>query len=361
MHAQITHDLFDAEFRQVAVAAVQLQRLIGNLEAGIGDKAFGHGAELCRVRILAVERGGRPPQQRARRLQPGRHIGEAELQGLELFQAFAKGAALFHVGQRLFQGDLGAAERAGRNVEPAAVKAGHGDLKTDSFLAQPVAGRYARVLEDDGARRLCVPAHLALVDAERNAWGVARNDQRRDSGRTGTAGSRHHHIEVAGAGSGDELLLAVEDVGVAVAHGARRQRRRVGARTRLGQAIARQKLHRAQLGQPCLALLIGTIGVDHPSGHVVDRHIGRHRRTAGGQCLENQGRVEPGQGRAPDIRGNIDTAHAERGRLAHFGNGEVLGLVPGQRLRGEDFRGKGAGHVADGDLVFSERKLRRTG
>ena len=78
---------------------------------------------------------------RARRLEPGRHIGEAELQGLELFQPFAEGAALFHVGQRLFQRDLGAAERTGRDVEPAAVKAGHGDLKTNSFFAEPVAGR----------------------------------------------------------------------------------------------------------------------------------------------------------------------------------------------------------------------------
>jgi len=93
----------------------------------------------------------------------------------------------------------------------------------------------------------------------------------------------------------------------------------------------------------------------------VDRHIGRHGRTAGAQRLEYQCRIEAGQCRAPDIGGNIDAAHAELGGFAHFGNGEVLGLVPGQRVRSEDFGGKGAGHVADRDLVFSERKLRRTG
>jgi len=50
----------------------------------------------------------------------------------------------------------------------------------------------------------------------------------------GTAGSRHHHIEVAGAGARDELFLAGEDVGIAVAHGACRQRRGIRTRTRLG-------------------------------------------------------------------------------------------------------------------------------
>ena len=37
MHAQIAHDLLDAVFAEVTVTAMQLQRLVGDLEADIGE------------------------------------------------------------------------------------------------------------------------------------------------------------------------------------------------------------------------------------------------------------------------------------------------------------------------------------
>ena len=92
MHAQIAHDLFDAEFGEIAVAAVELQRLIGDLEARIGHEPFGHGAQHRGVRFLAVERRRRAPQEGARRFQFGRHVGEAELQRLKFVKPFAEGA-----------------------------------------------------------------------------------------------------------------------------------------------------------------------------------------------------------------------------------------------------------------------------
>ena len=88
---------------------------------------------------------------------------------------------------------------------------------------------------------------------------------------------------------------------IAVAHRARAQRRRVRAGAGLGQTVARQQLHRAQLRQPLLALRVVAIGVDHPRRHVVDRDEGRHRRAALRERLEDQRRVEPRQRRAADI------------------------------------------------------------
>ena len=126
---------------EIAVAAMQLQRLIGDVEAGVGDEALGHGAKLRGVRVVAVERRGGAPQQGARRFEPGRHVGEAELQRLEFVKALAEGLALFHVGERFFQRRLRAAERAGRDIEPAAVEPGHRDLEAKPFLAEPVGGR----------------------------------------------------------------------------------------------------------------------------------------------------------------------------------------------------------------------------
>ena len=54
------------------------------------------------------------------------------------------------------------------------------------------------------------------------------------------------------------MFLAVDHVNVAVAHRAGRQRRRVRADARLGQAIAAQKLHGAQPRQPLLALRLAS-------------------------------------------------------------------------------------------------------
>src|SRR5262245_44641896 len=44
VHAQVAHDAFDAVIRKIAVSAVQLQRVVGHLEASVGDEPFRHGA-----------------------------------------------------------------------------------------------------------------------------------------------------------------------------------------------------------------------------------------------------------------------------------------------------------------------------
>ena len=44
--------------------------------------------------------------------------------------------------------------------------------------------------------------------------------------------------------------------------------------------------------------------------------------------------------------------------LAHLGDREVFGLIPGDRVRCKNIGGERARHVAHRDLVFSERELR---
>ena len=155
------------------------------------------------------------------------------------------------------------------------------------------------------------------------------------------------------------MLLAVEHVIVAIAHGAGGKRGGVRAGAGLGQAIACQQFHGAEFRQPCLALRVRAERVDHPGRHVVDRHVGRHGRAAGSQRLEDQRRVEPRQSGAAHLRRDIDAPHAEFGGLAHLGNREMLGLIPGDRVRRENLGGEGARHVAHGDLIVPKRELRR--
>ena len=149
----------------------------------------------------------------------------------------------------------------------------------------------------------------------------------------GLAGAHHRHVEVARPAAGDERLRAVEHVIVAVAPRARRQRRRVRAAARLGQAIAGEMLHRHQLGQEPRALLGIAKAVDHPRRHVVDRQIGGGRGAGRRQLLEDQRRVEPGEAAAAELVLDVDAGKAERRRRAQRRDRKLLALVPARRVR----------------------------
>src|SRR3954452_21799913 len=66
VHPEIAHQLLDAVIMQIAVAAEQLQSIVGDVEAGVGDEALGHCRPFAGVRRLAVELGGRRIEEDAR-------------------------------------------------------------------------------------------------------------------------------------------------------------------------------------------------------------------------------------------------------------------------------------------------------
>jgi tetratricopeptide (TPR) repeat protein len=166
VHAKIPHQLLDAVVGEIAVAAEQLQSVVGRVEPGVGGDAFGHGAEARRLERLLVERARRPPQDRARSFQRSRDVGDPKLQRLEIGDPPPERLALAHVGDRLVERRLSAADRTGADVEAPAVKSRHGDLEAVAFRADKIGGRHARALHDHLARRLGAPAHLLLVGAE---------------------------------------------------------------------------------------------------------------------------------------------------------------------------------------------------
>ena len=75
------------------------------------------------------------------------------------------------------------------------------------------------------------------------------------------------------------------------------------------------------------------------------------------QRLEDQRGVEAGHGGAADVVLDVDAAHAERGRLAHHVDGEMLLLVPAQRMRRDLLGGEFARHVANRHLVLVESEM----
>jgi hypothetical protein len=89
------------------------------------------------------------------------------LQCLEFVEALSKSLSLLHVSERLVECVLRSAERAGGDIDTSAVEPGHRNLEADTLLAKAIFNRHVRVLEDHGAGRLRVPAHLAFIGAER--------------------------------------------------------------------------------------------------------------------------------------------------------------------------------------------------
>ena len=167
------------------------------------------------------------------------------------------------------------------------------------------ADRHAAILEHHHRGRLRLPAELLLLRAEREPRRALLDHDAGNALRPGAAGAHHADVDVGDAAAGDEGLGAVEHVMIAVAHGARLQARGVRAGVRLGQAIAREMLHGAELRQELLALRVAAEGVDHPGRHVVDRDIGGGRGAALRQFLED------------DARRRAATAPSRRRRPSH--------------------------------------------
>src|SRR5665213_645737 len=357
VHAQIAQIALDRIFLDVAVAAVQLQRLVDDLETGVGGEALGHGALGSGFGIVALKRTGGAMHHEPRRVELGRHVGEAELERLELGERLAELLALDEMALRRFEAGARAAERAGADVDAAAIEPHHRDLEAHAFAAQQIGSMHAAILEDHHGGRLAVPAELLLLLAEGQALAALLDQDAGNAVRPLAAGARHHGIDVAGAAARDERLGAVEDEMIALAPGAGLERRGVGAGARLGQAIAREMRHGQKLGQEFPALRLVAEAVDHPRHHVVDREIGRGRRTGGRQLLEDQRRLEPSHAGAAGGFVHIDARESERRRLAQRLDREDAFLVPLGGMRQEFRCGEVARGFTDGPVFLGKLEI----
>src|SRR5436190_21926062 len=121
MHAQVPQDALNGMVAQVAIAAMELEAAIDHLEAGIGRKPLGHGRQPRGAALAPVERIRRPVEHQSRCLELGRIVGNAEAERLEVGEPRAELLPLFHMGDGALKTELGAAERAGGDIEASAV------------------------------------------------------------------------------------------------------------------------------------------------------------------------------------------------------------------------------------------------
>ena len=355
--ARVAVQALDLVFAAEAVAAEDLHRLVGAEVRGLAREQLGHRALGAGGLTLGAQRRGLPHHQ-ARRLDPAAHVGDLELDRLEVGDGLAERDALVGVADREIQRALRDAERLRRDADAAAVERGHGDGEALALFVEHVLRRDLKALEEQLGRARAVDAHLLFDLADREAGPGLLDDERAD------ALVAQRRI-LRGVGDADARLRAVRDPHLAAGQreatrglgGAGLERGGVGAGLGLGERVAADGLTRRELGQ-VLLLLRGVAELqDGPAGEaVLHRHDDADARVRVADLFE---REHVGQrvhaGAAVLDRG--EHAHqAELAKLRDDVDRELARLVA-RRRAGEDLVAREfTRHVADGDLLVGEVK-----
>src|SRR6516164_4083180 len=357
MDTQITEISLDGIFLGVAVTAVQLQRLVADLETGVGRKPFCHCAMHRRFRIARVERNRRSPDHQPGGFEFRCHVCHPELKRLEFRERFPELLANPEMRFGGFKACTRAAQRAGADIDAPAVQCLHRDLEAVTLVSDEIANRDATIFEDDGGGRLAVPTELLLLLAKGKARCAFFNDDARNSARARPTRSNHANIDVACTAARDERLGAVQDVMAAVAFGSRAKRGSVRSRARFGQAVAAEVLHRGELWQETVTQFVIGKGVDHPRGHVMDGDVSGRGRVRCGEFLENDCGIEPRECRATDVVAHIDAGETLFGCFPQGIPGKDMFFVPLRGVRKQLRFHEAARGVLEGALVFIELEI----
>ena len=103
------------------------------------------------------------------RFDPGGHVGEHELQALELGERAVELPPLLHVLERGVERTLGDAERLGADKRARAVERTHRVPEPGALLTDEVLGRNDAVVEDDLAGGRAAHPHLVLELPDRES------------------------------------------------------------------------------------------------------------------------------------------------------------------------------------------------
>src|SRR5215467_7443792 len=154
-----------------------------------------------------------------------------------------------------------AAERTRRDIEAPAIEPAHGDLEALSFGADAVRNRDAARFEHHHGGRLRMPAEFFLLRAEGDPGGAVLDQEARDAVRPPVSRARHHEVDVGAATARNERLGAIEHVMIPPALRAGFQAGGVRAGVRLGQAIAGELGHTAEIGKKALPQLARAVSI----------------------------------------------------------------------------------------------------
>ncbi len=299
---------FDVVFLGETEAAMGLDAGICRFVRGIGRQHLRHvcfGAAilpgLVEADRLADHQLGRP------------HVGigpcDRELDALVLADGAAEHHALLGVGGRLVDEPLGVADAFGGNENPFGIHARENVTEPLALLADEVLGRHPDVVEEHLRGRVI---HHGADGPYAEAGGPCCPHVEDEDGQPVGAlchivlgrGARQEQHQVGMLGPAGPHLLAVDDIGVAVACGEGSDRAGVGSAARFGHAEGLQaQLARGDSGE--VRGLLGVVAVPQQRAHDVHLRMTSAAVAAGVlDLLEHRGGGRQGQSGAAIILGD---------------------------------------------------------
>ncbi len=245
----------------------------------------------------------------------------------------------------------------GGDARTRAVQGHHRELEALVLLAEEVLGVDLGVVERHGRRVRRPLAHLVLllVDDDRV---VTTDEEGRDAAVAGVrVGLGVDRVPVGVRAVGDEALLAVEDVLVALLDGARAHRRDVGAGARLGEAEGGELRLGGQLAEELGLDLVGAAEADRRGGEAVGAERGLDAGAAPGQLLLDDAAVEVAQPRPAVLLGHVGVHETDLVGLLDdlLRPGAVLVELP--RDRADLLLREVVGQLAQGLLLVGQREV----
>src|SRR5712691_8438095 len=363
--------LLDREVPDVAVPAADLDRLLGDLDRDLAGLQLRHRA-LGLLELAAVPTfPERPPDERPRGLDLGRHVREHERDRLVFDQRPAELLALLRVLQRKLESRASDAERlrtddGSRQLERAKRDrrarmrpcARAGQLRLELLHpAQHVLERDPAVLEKHLRRMRGADAHLPFLLALTYALGTGRNHEARLAARSELRLHRgDHDVHVRDAAVGDEDLLAVDHPVAIRAHGARLHRGdiRPGLRFGDGKGAKGGLLDGAEArwdpGRDLFRSPLREDGRDREAGALDGE---RDAGAAPGQLLGDQRRHDAGRV-GEGLLQELDPVQPYLGRLLDHRPRELLGFVVLRGHRPDLFLSEAVNPIPDLTLLVAQ-------
>src|ERR1700694_1874691 len=267
----IAHVTFEGTARDGAVLTGELEGIKGDLHGRVGAMQLCDRGRPCEW-TSGPAQPGRVVSEQPGGLQTRGHVGEGEI------VALLAGTSSQH-GGRLVDRGLPDPQRLAGNADPAGIEGPHRDGEALAFGREPVRRRPHHVLQHELAGRGSVQAHLLEHLTDPDARRIRRDQERtHPGGPLLGAGAGKDYVQAGVSDVGDEDLGAVEDVPVAVAAGARLQRRGVRSSCRLRERERSEQLARRKAGQPSPFLFVSAEQQNRLAADAcvdVDDHRGR--------------------------------------------------------------------------------------
>src|SRR5882672_2935032 len=361
-----------ADFHELGVAEISLHRMVRHvprppvdLDGGVRGLHRNRGGQELRHRRLPRE--GQPTvfqpgclvDQQPRRLDPGRHVREQELDRLEFRDRLSELPALARVLDRGVEGGLCDPDRHRADGDPPPIQGLHELLEALPFLAvllEEVFLGQLHVIEKKLDRVAGAMSQLLLARPRAESGGPLLDDEggdplhpdarRRDGGEDGRA---------ADGSVRDVDLPSVDCVVAPVEHGAGLGAARVGARLGLREPERRKLLPGAERGKILPLLLRGPEVVD---GRGPQRDVRRERDPRGSaRARDLLDGDHVGERVQPLAAVFLGEDHSEETQLAHLLDvvpREFVRLVVAGRLGSDLLVREFMKHVAEARLLFGQ-------